>query len=578
MPRAWADLKKHGAISMKGKEKSMTEIRNIIQRLRAGQSNRLIQKELHVHRSIIRKLRDLASTHQWLNPDLPLPNDEEIARAWNTKKEKISNHLLDPYKEQIEQWHKLGYTSVVIQRLLQDKCSCDIQVVRRYRQKNFPKHVDPVMVRSTVAGRDLDLDFGELGRFFDNGVLKRVWLFSLRLRHSRKTYREIVLDQKLPTFLMGHAHAFEYFNGVPHNCILDNLKAGVIKSTIDNELVNRSYQDLAEHYGFIISPCIPYTPEHKGGVEGDVKYVKRNFLPYFLEKQKEIGISTPTIQSLIEALNKWTKEVDDVHIIQGVGQSPQVIFDAEEQNALHPLPKSRWEPTSWLQCTVRRDWRIMNDSAYYSVPYQLIGKTVEVCITSSFVRIFYENKEVALHAKATKKWEYQRKSEHAPPAQEAVLQCSRVGLLTIAESIGPFTYQLVSAILSHPTIDKLRPVRHLLGLTKKYSQERLEKACQRAFSCKLFTYASVKSILERNLDSEPLNPSDESKIVNLDNYRFQRNPDDYKSEDFSRKETFNEKLERMHPNSRYGNAMMKPFESLLADQIMEEYQTNGEWK
>src|SRR5262249_38823744 len=155
----------------------------------------------------------------------------------------------------------------------------------------------------------------------------------------------------------------------------------------------------AEHYGFIISPCLPRTPEHKGGVEGDVKYVKGNFLPYFLEKQKEMGISVPTILCLIEALDKWTKEVDDVHIVQGVGRSPQVIFNSDEATTLRQLPKHRWEPTSWAQCTVRRDWRIMLDNAYYSVPHQLIGKTVEVCITSAFVRIFHENKEVAFHEK-----------------------------------------------------------------------------------------------------------------------------------------------------------------------------------
>jgi transposase len=102
---------------------------------------------------------------------------------------------------------------------------------------------------------------------------------------------------------MGHVHAFEYFNGVPNTCILDNLKAGVIKSTIDNDLLNRSYQELAEYYGFIISPCLPTTPEHKGRVEGDVKFVKGNFLPYFLERQKQVGCIVPTIRDLAEALN-----------------------------------------------------------------------------------------------------------------------------------------------------------------------------------------------------------------------------------------------------------------------------------
>jgi transposase len=562
---------------MKGKEKSMIEIRNIIQRLRSGQSKRQIHRDLRIHRSIIRELNGLAISRGWLCPDLPMPSDEEIASAWNTNRKTAQVHPLDLYKEQIEQWHKQGYTSVVIHRLLQDKCSCDIQVIRRYRKKSFPKYIEPVMVRSTVAGRDLEVDFGELGQFYNKeNEKKRVWLFSLRLRHSRKAYREVVTDQKCQTFLMGHVHAFEYFNGVPNICILDNLKAGVTKSTIDNDHLNRSYQELAEHYGFIISPCLPRTPQHKGGVEGDVKYVKGNFLPYFLERQKQVGCAVPTICDLIEALNKWTKEVDDVHIVQGVGRSPHAIFTSEEEKSLKPLPKCRWEPTSWSQCTVRRDWRIMHDTAYYSVPYQLIGKKVEVCSTSTSIRIFHETQEVALHEKASIKWEFKRKAAHAPPAQEAVLCCSREGLLAMAKDIGHFTHQLVEGILSHPTIDKLRPVRHLLRLAEKYSRELLEKACQRAYICKLFSYNSVKNILVKKLESEPIDSSGKNKVLHLDSYRFLRTLDDYKSEEFPRKETFDEKINRIHPYSKYGNAMMKPFDALLADKIMEEEENERE--
>lgn len=46
---------------------------------------------------------------------------------------------------------------------------------------------------------------------------------------------------------------------------------------------------LAEHYGFLISSNQPGKPEHKGGVEKDVDYVKRNFYPLFIEDQKEKG-------------------------------------------------------------------------------------------------------------------------------------------------------------------------------------------------------------------------------------------------------------------------------------------------
>jgi hypothetical protein len=557
---------------MKGKEKSMIEIRNIIHRLRMGEGKRSIERVLGVHRTIIRQLYDLGVIHQWLDPDLPMPSDDEIAKVWK-KETKTRSHPLDPYREQLQQWSQEQKSAVVMYQLLKEKCSCSDQSIRRYINKHFPKVVQPVMVRSTTAGAHLDLDFGDLGYFFDDeGIRTKVWLYSLRLRHSRKAYREIVLDQKSSTFLMGHVHAFEYFNGVPANSVMDNLKAAVIKPTADNDMINRSYQELAEHYGFIISPCNPYTPEHKGGVEGDVKYVKRNFLPWFLAKQKEMGIEKSRICDLAEALKKWEKEVANVRIIQGIGRSPNEIFADEEQNALRQLPKTRWELTSWCQCTVRRDWRIMYESAYYSVPHQYIGKKVDVKVTHSLVRIFFENQEISLHERATKKWEYKRKIEHAPPFQEAVLQSSREGLLLLAEEIGSFTYQLVKAILDHPSVDKLKPARLLLTLGTKYSKDRIEKACQRALSNKLFSYKSVKSILEKNLDSQPVKPpSNSEKIIPIKRYRFERDPIVYKSP----KESFEEKLERRHPFSKYGNAMMGIYSSLLVDQILDEEAKHG---
>lgn len=548
----------------------MLDIREVIHRLRARHSDRRIRREIGVDRSIIKKIRVLAIQHQWLDTSLVMPTDEEIFEFWNSTAKIQKSHPLDLHREYVEQLRKEGCSAVVIHQLLKDQCSCDAQAIRRYLNKHFPKQVDPVMVRQTVPGQDLDIDFGYLGKFLDEtGRTQKAWVFSFRLRHSRRAYRQVVLDQSSSTFLSAHTHAFEWFGGVPTNVILDNCKAAITQSTIDNDRIRRSYQELAEHYGFIISPCLPRTPEHKGGVEGDVKYTKSNFLPYFLARQKEKNMPIARLRELIDALALWGSEVADTHVVHGVGRSPLEIFKSEEQRALRPLPKNRWELTSWSQSIVRKDWRIMFDSAYYAVPYELIGKTVQICATTLLVRIFYDYKEVAYHERATKKWEYKRKAEYAPPLKEEVLQCSREGLLSLAEKVGAYTYQVAFAILSHPTIDKLKPVRHLLRLASKYTQERLEMACQRACAYKMFSYASVKNILVNNLDVKPLDVLTTNKVIPMPNPRFARNPVDYKS-GYETSETFGEKLARLHPSSTSGNGMLGGFKGLLADQIEEE--------
>lgn len=530
------------------KRKTMTDFRVIIYRLRAGDSLRQIHRCTKIHRTIIRAIHRMAQEKGWLSLDTPIPDNTEIFQAMNQVSSK--KHLLQTFDTDFEKWLSEGMDVTVMFTLIADRCNCSISTVRRYLKKRFPKQVKPIMIRQTIPGKYMDVDFGELGVFLDeNGALKKVWVFSGRLRHSRKAYREIVLNQKAETFFACHIQAFEEFGGVPQNVVPDNLKAAVIKSTIDNEGINRSYQQMAEHYGFLIDPCLPFSPEHKGGVERDMQYVKRSFLPWFKELYGKRGALK--IKDLIEALKLWEKQIDHVHLIYGVEKTPQEIF-SEEKNHLKSLPLTRWQITSWHRCLVRRDWRIMYDSAYYSVPYRLIGEAVDVCITSETLKVFYNHQEVALHQKAKEKWEYKRKTEHAPALQEDVLRCTREGVLMQAEKIGPYTKELCLAILDNPKIDKLRPVRCILRLALQYSEVRLEKACRRALEYKLLRYESVKAILKEQLDNE----EKIEKVVPIAKaYRFAR--------------SFNE-YETKTQDSRYGTAMLGTWTSKVADQILDE--------
>jgi hypothetical protein len=128
--------------------------------------------------------------------------------------------------------------------------------------------------------------------------------------------------------------------------------------------------------------------------------------------------------------------------------------------------------------------------------------------------------------------------------------------------------------LSHPSVDKLRPVRCLLNLGNKYSQERLEKACQRASKYKMYSYANLKNILENNLDKQPDNTPNTSKVIQMTQFRFKRDPSEYKNAtviDAPIKKTFLERLEDAHPYSKYGNAMAGTvWDMLMADRITEE--------
>jgi transposase len=450
-----------------GRRISVAEKRQILIELRKGSSIRKVSRALHVHRDIVRSVVDVANFQDWLHPDCVIPSEEEMQCIIAQKHQPA--HILDDYRDNIHEWSREGYSGVVIQRLLQNNHDVfvHIGVLRRYLKRHFPKSIDPVMIRQTIPGATMDVDFGFLGMLWDEKTskMRKAWVFSARLRHSRKTYRKIVPKQDSPTFLMCHIYAFEHFDGVPEEVVLDNLKAGVIQSSIDNSMLNRSYYELAEHYGFRISPCRPRTPEHKGGVENDVKFVKRNFWPEIREKQKQQPQFSFNLAQ--EAIEKWDNEIASIRIIRGINRSPEEIFTHEEKGSLKPLPVSRWECTKWLQCTVGRDWRVVIDSSYYSVPYAYIGQTVHCRVTCQFVYIYHEHAHIAKHPIANSKGEYIKNPDHAPPFKDAVLNCTRKGLLENSKEIGPNTHAFCQQMLSDPHVDKLRPVRSLLRLVVK---------------------------------------------------------------------------------------------------------------
>jgi transposase len=506
----------------------MTEYREIVRRLRAGMGLREIQRDTGMHRTIVRAIRGIAEVEGWLEEQQPLPSEEAIQKVRaGAQGKKKQRHPLLGYLEEFRQWVKAGHSFVVMHLLIKDRYPCSEATVRRFVQRYLPSGKKPVMVRETVPGRDMEVDFGYLGITHDrqSGRNRRTHVFSGRLRHSRLAYREITFDQKARTFFLCHMHAYEYFGGVASKTIPDNLKAAVIKASYQDPLINRVYHSLAEHYGFLISPCPPGDPRKKGGVENDIKYVKRNFWPLFVERQKAMGREVPEFQDLASALERWTREVSETRTISGFGRTPREIFESEERQQLLELPSWRWDPMSWAEPMVGDDFLVQFEKAFYSVPYQYIGKRVVVLGTLQRVRIFDGIVEIALHPRAERPWQIVRNPLHAPPYLEQYLDSSSEGLIRWAHRIGESVGQVAELIMADKAVDGMRPLRALIRLAQKYPADRVQRACTRALCYDTASYTSVKAILARGLEGLP--PEDATEPSGQQVFRFQRRGGDF---------------------------------------------------
>ena len=398
---------------------------------------------------------------------------------------------------------------VLIEKLKENGFAGSYSSLLRYVSKYKENKDGPVYRIETKAGEYAQVDFGFFGRIYDEqtGMPVKAWVFVMVLCYSRDAYFEIVKSQDIVTWCNCHVHAFEHFGGVPKIIIPDNLKSAIIKASFMDPLVNKSYGDLAKHYGFQIDPCLPGTPEHKGKVESGVKYAKKNFRPL------------RTFRNFTDAnnqLNDWNENKARQRIHGTTRKKPLELFIKYEKQALGPLNTERFEIPIYKRLKVYRDIHIQFDKAYYSVPHELRGEYVLARKTDTQVAIFSNDIElVAVHIPASP-GKRRTKKEHYPPNEFSYMRYDSDYCLKKAGEIGHNTYLVVNNLLNDGAIRNLRSAQNIIRMQKKYGICRLEAACMRAVFFGNYTYSGIKNILEKELDKQNILPfsDDDNKPLN----------------------------------------------------------------
>ena len=200
----------------------------------------------------------------------------------------------------------------------------------------------------------------------------------------------------------------------------------------------------------------------------------------------------------------------------------QSLFEQIDKPALRPLPAERYDLSVWSKALVNIDYHVQVQDCFYSVPYTLAQKAVEVRSTPTTVEIYYQGTRVASHVRARKPYTAVTHAEHRPKAHQAHLEWPPSRLVDWAQKTGQFSARLFQQILDrypHPEMG-YRSCLGLLRLGEKYGPKRLESACERALATGATTYKSVKSILSHALDSQPIaSETDPPRSSGHDNIR-----------------------------------------------------------
>jgi len=359
-----------------------------------------------------------------------------------------------------------------------------------------------VMRQTHRAGEKLFVDYA--GQSIpvvhcQSGEIHEVAIFVAVLGASNSTYAEATWSQSLPDWIGSHVRTFAALGGVPEVVVPDNLKAAVTRAHRYEPSLNRTYADLAHHYGVTILPARAAKPRDKAKVEVGVQVVERWILAR-LRHHTFFALAevNAAIRPLVAALN--------ARPFKKLPGSRQQLFAALDRPALRPLPVQPYEYAEWKQARVNIDYHVEVEGHYYSVPYGLVKQPLDVRLSAHIVELFHKGKRVASHQRSPHKGSHSTVAAHMPTAHRHYAAWTPQRLIHWAAHSGPAVAQVVEVILAsrpHPQ-QGFRSCLGIMRLGKRYGDERLEAACQRALTLGACSYKSIESILKHGLDRSPV--------------------------------------------------------------------------
>ncbi len=379
--------------------------------------------------------------------------------------------------------------------------------------------VRPTMRQTHVGGEKVFVDFaGDTIDVIDpaTGEARAMKLFVAAMGASHYTYAEAVASEGLEDWTLAHVRMFAFLGGVPKAVVPDNLKSAVIKADRFDPGLNRTYAEMAAHYGTAILPARPRKPRDKAKVEVAVQIAQRWILAR-LRNHRFFALAdlNVAIRRLLDELN--------MRVMRGYGASRADLFATLDRPHLQPLPEAPYEFARWKRARVAPDYHVEVDSSWYSVPFGLIRQEVDVRVCGAIVEIFHKGQRVASHPRCPGRRSHVTLPDHMPSAHRRHAEWTPARVLAQATKLGPAVVAFCEAVMvdrPHPE-QGFRTCLGVLSLAKSYDATRLDAACQRGLSIRARSVASIKSILQSGLDRTFLEEAAEELPLQHANIRGQ---------------------------------------------------------
>jgi len=495
---------------------SMSKAREIIRLSEEGRlSNRQIARAMNIARSVVSQyVRDYRASGLGYERIAEMDDDHLMEIFESRKKEASAKYgeLSGRFEYFLKELKRPGVTlDLLWQEYKREDPSGYNRTQFCHYFKVWRESLEVTMHIAHKAGEAMFVDYtGKKMMVYERAteIGREVETLVAILGASELTYAEAMESQRKEDWIKGNENALRYWGGVPGAIVPDCLKSAVEKPDKYEPDINPEYADFARHHGTVILPARPAHPKDKALVESAVKIVyRRVFAP--LRDQRFYSLEELN-GAIVERL-----EEHNTTPFQRMKISRRELFEQTERQALKPLRAERYELRRFLSVKVQFNYHVFfsPDRHYYSVPWQYRGKRVTVISTTTSIEIYHKNVRIASHKRNYTENGYTTTKEHMPAHHRFYDSWSPERMISWGEAIGSEVRAMVAKVLSDRPYPEqaYRSCLGILNLSRKYGNERLNRACGRALSYGSYSYKSVKSILEKNMDKI----EEEAVVANL---------------------------------------------------------------
>jgi transposase len=498
----------------------MQIVRTILQLLIRKTAERAIERELKISRTTVRKYKAAFDGCTYTYKELLALDDPRLSEVVypSVSKQKpvkedeplsASDTRIEAFEAKRDYFLKELKRTGVTKQLLWKEYFSEHPDGYRYTQfcerlSRYQKVRDVSMRTHYTAADTVMIDFaGDKLHYVDPDTGERIEcpVLVCVLPYSGYSYVEALPNASLPQLVKALNNCLLFFGGAPQSLLTDNMKQIVTKSCKYEPVFTQMILAWSQHNNIQLKTARVREPRDKAHVENEVKITYNRIYGPMRDK---VYHSLATLnRSIMLHLKKHLKEP-----FQKKLHNRFDVFTSQEKPLLQSLPSEPYVMKYTTESKVQRNYHVFigEDKHYYSVPYTLVGKKLNIVYDTDTVEIFDGFTRITQHRRSYKPYDYSTKPEHMPDAHKSYheqMGWDRDHFLKQASKIGSCTRQYIERM-----IDSRAHKEHayngcigLLRLVHQFSASRVEAACSLALSTESTAYRTIQNILANNRDT-----------------------------------------------------------------------------